>query len=129
VFLYRTADHGSQWQILPLPTNTLVEPLNSAGVHMTSPTVGWLVGTIQSPDSTVDTTSAWALYQTRDGGKTWTELAPLPAVFGTSDEPPARFDFINIKTGWAITYGGDLLYTADGAKSWTPLSVHLAPTF
>jgi photosystem II stability/assembly factor-like uncharacterized protein len=54
---------------------------------------------------------------TRDGGNTWTVLRNNPG-----NPEISKLHFINENVGWALrsrgSYGGVLMYTTDGGKSW-----------
>ena len=57
-------------------------------------------------------------YSTHDGGKSWEAAIPVRSKERISS---GDFDFINLKTGWAMTYEGILYRTGDGGKSWAKL--------
>ncbi len=92
---------------------------------------GWSIDCELSSDDTsacVDP-AARSLVQTRDGGSTWTTLAPLPPELGmlidlTGEQ---RFSFIDADHGWAVTNAGGLMTTSDGGKTWKMLTPALVP--
>lgn len=76
--------------------------------------------------SFLDENDGWAagwgtLWQTMDGGLTWTRLPPIhPLVTHTgSADQIAGLVRLNSKVAWARTRGGDRLRTTDGGKRWS----------
>ncbi|MDB4895512.1 MAG: Photosynthesis system assembly factor [Firmicutes bacterium] len=53
---------------------------------------------------------------TKDGGRTWAQVANLTAQYG-------KIDFADQQTGWLTDTSGSLQATADGGRTWTSLSV------
>jgi photosystem II stability/assembly factor-like uncharacterized protein len=110
VQVFRTTDGGATWKSSQLAVDA---PLD-AGLDFIDPQHGWLM--IATPTTNVFT-SAGQLFQTADGGVTWTALPAPPSGH------PVRF--INLSTGWTV--GGasfDQLYlTRDGGQSWQQLRV------
>jgi len=52
----------------------------------------------------------------RDGGHTWTPLAPVPGPY-----PLGRAQFLDSRTGFVVgRFGRQLWRTTDGGNSWTP---------
>jgi photosystem II stability/assembly factor-like uncharacterized protein len=130
--IYKSNDGGDTWQHMGLPeseriTKILVHPKDSNTVYACVPGKLW-------SDSTER-----GLYQTRDGGKTWSLLLKGPnASTGCGDvsmdasDPNRLFaslwDFR--RKGWTFRSGGEgpeapsgsgLFESRDGGRSWTSL--------
>jgi photosystem II stability/assembly factor-like uncharacterized protein len=115
-----SADSGLTWQD--------ISPIRSGqndilGVHFINPAQGWLVGRQAQEDQSF----SLSIYQTRDGGSTWSE-APLSAFSSaeTWELESAEFEFLDDETGW-IAFNlhsgsnfsfGRLLATGDGGQTW-----------
>jgi photosystem II stability/assembly factor-like uncharacterized protein len=125
-WLYTTADQGRTWVISSLPAgySSSLPYGNSGAFDFISSTVGWWLGW----DGT--TNNASQLYQTSDGGGTWTLLKRT----GWSG---AQLDFIDEQTGWAVvqscndadcaTTVAALVKTEDGGKTWKEIKPQIAP--
>lgn len=105
--LFRTDDGGETWAEVHLAGKML-----TAGAAFLSATEAWLPG----PG---DANLTQAVYQTADGGKTWTLL-------GRVRGPNAMLTFRDSKLGWAangIAATGNVFYqvsqTTDGGQTWT----------
>lgn len=110
--LWHTIDGGASWELQPTMTSGMIRAL-----QFLTPYTGFAVAReeVQSTGG-----SAGILLSTRDGGLTWSRLAPgaLPGI-----QSVAFFDENN---GLAIGDGtdrwpGGLYRTNDGGRSWTPL--------
>jgi photosystem II stability/assembly factor-like uncharacterized protein len=131
--IYRSADGGETWKNMGLPESErivriLVHPRDGNVVYACVPGKLWS----DSPDR--------GLYKTTDGGKSWSLVLKGPnlstgcgSVTMDPKDPDVLFaslwDFR--RKGWTFRSGGDgptapsgsgLFRTADGGKSWTPLT-------
>jgi len=117
---YRTADGGSTWVALPVPTFPVED------VFFLDATHGWA-------DSGGPTTGLGAevLYQTTDGGTSWSQVGALPTappmgyVYGVGNY---RVTFSRQSDGslmgWYV--GATQLYTTtDEGRSWRPLALNV----
>ena len=93
----RTTNGGSTWQ------DVTPDERGFRDVFFANATTGWIVG--------------FEIYQTTDGGAHWTRQwesggeTLLDAV-----------SFADAKNGWATGYGGVVLHTTNGGRTWTPQS-------
>jgi photosystem II stability/assembly factor-like uncharacterized protein len=132
-YVYHTENDGKTWQMVsanPQWVGAITKPSDafylsgSPDIQMFSATLGWMVAL----DNRV--------YKTLDGGKTWTEVAPLPDALksipaaGDTPTPPTNptFDFVDAKSGWVIDLHGGLNVTTDGGQTWTLLKPVIAPS-
>jgi photosystem II stability/assembly factor-like uncharacterized protein len=117
---YRTADGGSTWVALPVPTFPVEDAFFLDATH------GWA-------DSGGPTSGLGAevLYQTTDGGTSWSRIGALPTaqpmgyIYGVGNY---RITFSRQSdgslTGWYV--GATQLYvTTDGGRSWRPLALNV----
>lgn len=155
IYLYKTTDDGKIWTSQTLPSvpeaqnseattdgpillsdNYFILPVQFFGDTMQtgiyfSANGGqtWEFATLLPRFGTVDFTSPsdgfyWSgndFFVSEDGGQTWTQITSNLDF----DENLILFDFVNNKTGWAVTYedGQTLLYkTVDGVANWVQLS-------
>jgi hypothetical protein len=89
-FLYTSEDGGESWQSALFPGGQLL---------FIDPQVGWALGK--------------DIYQTLDGGKTWTKMSSVSWE--------GQFSFVNQQLGWAVARAGKeitLVQTKDGGHSW-----------
>lgn len=101
----KTGDGGESWTAAASLTGSyLTERLS-----FVSASEGWLLaGKIGTADGTL------AVLHTTDGGKTWGEIGPLPAI-----SSPDYFRFFDPQNGVLADSGNSLLYrTSDGGKTW-----------
>jgi photosystem II stability/assembly factor-like uncharacterized protein len=116
VRIFRTVDGGTTWQSTDL---TVEEPLY-LNFDFVGPQHGWLMVATQTGSGFV---SSGRLFQTADGGATWSELPPPPSGHAVR--------FINLSTGWNV--GGarfDQLYiTRDGGRVWQQQMVPAPPAY
>lgn len=115
-----TTTGGASWvDITPSIAGLMIH-----AVTFTSPSHGWLTGTVPGDDS-----GKMVLLTTADGGKTWSQQAlPVAMSGGTPTLPIAsHVQFLDNMTGW-IVYQlpsgnnfslGTLLRTRDGGATWT----------
>jgi photosystem II stability/assembly factor-like uncharacterized protein len=115
---YRTADGGSTWMALPVTSFPVEDVFFLDAAH------GWA-----DSDSPVTGLSSEVLYQTTDGGKSWSRVGALPPappmgyVFGVGNYRVTFSRQIDGSLmGWYV--GATQLYmTTDAGLSWRPLSV------
>lgn len=114
--LYRTADGGRHWSIVP--SSTIPNEANLKDVAFTSVTTGWLLAMTEGPSEPV-------LYRTSDGGADWSPvaLAVPPALAGpqAEAEPLSGPHFATPQIGAVLTTieGEPVVYTtADGGLHW-----------
>ena len=133
LLLARTTDGGRSWTdvtpaaarlMLATPDATQVlGPVGGDGAYLA------VTGATEESDSSVNTTTVFA---TTDGGRTWTDSAPLRAVSTVSE-----VSFANPEHGFLLLGGGDdamgedpvwLYRTADGGAHWSLAAATPAPT-
>jgi photosystem II stability/assembly factor-like uncharacterized protein len=100
-----TSDGGRSWNTGNAPPISRPVPGPAVtAVQEVSPTFAIAAG----PDR---------LLVSRDGGRTWTPLPPVPGP-----HPLGLVQFLNSSTGFVIDhFGKQLLRTTDGGQSWTPI--------
>jgi len=114
MIFFRTADGGQTWQ-----ASTPVSP--AADNYLS-----WSIADMEH----IVATDGSTIYQTDDGARTWTTIAPGRTLKGLlrNGERITAPDFVTGKTGWALLSSADnqatqLIRTTDGGQSWD--SVHL----
>lgn len=98
-FVYATADAGQTWRSNPFPGGSL---------QFITANVGWALGR--------------DIYQTQDGGRTWTQIKTV--------NWDGQFSFISDRVGWAVARSGDeiaLVQTTDGGRTWKQLKPQIVP--
>ena len=108
--ILHTDDGGKSWKPQTSGTKLYLFALN-----FVSPTEGWVVG-----DRAV-------YLHTTDGGETWT-LGKIVSTAGLSPDEallvqePVLYDveFIGRDTGWIVGEIGNIFYTSDAGRTWTP---------
>jgi photosystem II stability/assembly factor-like uncharacterized protein len=115
VQIFRTTDGGTTWGTSLV---TVDQPLEIS-FDFVDPQHGWLVVATQ-------TTSGFAsfgqLFQTGDGGATWSALPPPPSGH--------EVRFINLSTGWSVGANFDKLYvTRDGGRVWQRQNVRVPAAY
>ena len=126
LYLYTTANGGATWTLLTLPApaslpTAFTDQNNVCGAdapRFFDAQKGTLVVSCANVNSNKN--YRW-VYQTKDGGATWTS-APMPRPFG-------GFYFLTADSGWylgmltADNYSDVKVYTtADGGKTWKEIS-------
>ncbi len=128
-YLYFTHDGGHTW----MPR---LSPARLGDAYFLNKDTGWFLG-----KSDVDQTTPTQLYQTSDGGVTWTLIAadcsvPLGSHFHFADGQ-AGFAFDNYDTLqfyysmdfriWEALTHAYLFYTQDGGRTWAEIVPRLTP--
>ena len=126
LYLYQTSDGGATWTMVNLPapavlTDAFTKEGNSCGAD--TPQffdAQKAILAVQCSDVATAKTYRW-LYETKDGGATWTSN-PLPRAWG-------GIFFLNIDSGWYLgqtsadsTTGVNVYQTSDGGKNWKQIS-------
>jgi photosystem II stability/assembly factor-like uncharacterized protein len=97
-YLYSTSDQGQTWQSFPYPG-----------------------GELRLIDANVGLALGREIHQTRDGGRTWTQIS-----FVNWD---GQFSFVDDQTGWAVARSGEeiaLVSTTNGGQTWEQLDPRVA---
>lgn len=124
--LHVTSDGGGSWQERPTP-------FPNGLLSFSDPEHGWALVT----EGVAAGSQAVKLYQTSDGGTTWTAIADARPD-GKSAIPFAGLKngmtFLDQRKGWLVLdqpVGGrvSLLYTWDGGLSWNVQSVPIDPAY
>ncbi len=124
--LYRSADGGQTWVLAasatglgtPAPPSVPSNPLPLAG-YVSPFTIGHHNLAVASR------TTAWlfparaSLYETNDGGGSWTAV-PSVSANGFGSGGAGNVTFISATQGWICSYGVGLWHTDDGVH-WVPL--------
>ena len=125
-YLYFTHDGGQTWSPDPSPAKI-------GTIYFHDPHAGWFLG-----KNDADPSTSTQMYQTIDGGKTWTQIAadcPLPLG--------SVMQFVDAKTGFAFnpawtgaSYGefdkrsgtiSNLFTTTDGGQTWEQAAPQMIP--
>jgi photosystem II stability/assembly factor-like uncharacterized protein len=101
VILY-TADGGDTWDVQRYETNGGY----IGDLHFWNEMTGLTVGAVFEVAKVL---------QTNDGGTTWTE------TLIDADYELTGLSFADEQQGWAVGYGANIVYTADGGSNWTNL--------
>jgi photosystem II stability/assembly factor-like uncharacterized protein len=99
-FLYASADGGETWEAWPLPARDY---------DWLDRNTGWTI----DPEDPNNPAAARRLYQTIDGGQTWTEVNRVAWT--------AQLDFVDATTGFASARSGEetaLVQTTSGGERW-----------
>ena len=99
---YVTHDGGSTWTSMPVPNGILVAIVGS--------TTLWMVSEPCAPPSQCLT----AVRSSADGGRTWSDAAPLPADF----QADQAIDFGAAGLLLRPATGGEMPITKDGGRTW-----------
>ncbi len=112
LYLYRTTDGGTSWQLGPtltgtgttsVPVNPFPSSVLSSGEVFAAPTVSGQV----------------TLYQLPLGATSWTKITASSSSVGLLSGL-TQLEFVNSTTGWAVTSAG-LIGTTDGGVTWSVL--------
>jgi len=96
--IYSTSDQGDHWKLL--------SKLAGMGEVTFLNTVGWA----DIKRSIDDNTSI--LYQTKDGGKNWSKITPLPFTL-------KMLTFTSEQSGWGISdQNAQIIQSSDGGRTW-----------
>jgi len=114
--IFRTIDGGATWKSSDV---SLGLPLDIS-IDFVDQQRGWLVAATQTNSGFV---SAGQLFQTADGGATWSALPTPPSGHAVR--------FINLSTGWNVSGGNfDQLYvTRDGGHVWQRQNVQVPAAY
>lgn len=117
--LLQTQDGGQTWRSSKLPGDSSQLVAAHYDLQFLNPQTAILFG----PDgySAVEPLDR-PIHRTLDGGQTWEKMGSLPGS--------AQISFVDIDHGWALmtsATGSALFYTADGGRTWDPLSIHVTP--
>lgn len=103
----------------------LLKRTTDGGQHWTRQKLGWLpVGSAYTDVEATGRKTGWVIgdpgiYTTSNAGKTWKRVGkrmhPQPVYGGNWN----RAAFANAKTGWVMSGGGDVIFTANGGKTWS----------
>ncbi len=107
-YLYRSYDGASNWRISPLP---------GKNIFFLDSQTGWALSDSPLDSAAEHDSGERDLFQTLDGGQTWTEVARV-AWYGA-------MQFLDLRTGWALSkMDGEstLLRTSDGGRTWERLA-------
>ncbi len=114
--LYVTHDSGRNWQYeqLPLlPDETADQPVQLLGRPQLTRSDGTLPELVHAGGRIKET--SLEMYQTHDGGQTWTTTPLLP--LGPT-HTAGVVDLLGVRDGWAVA-GTALATTRDGGAHWT----------
>jgi photosystem II stability/assembly factor-like uncharacterized protein len=124
LFIYHTYDGGQTWNV-PVYREFPISLIDFVDIDN-----GWYVAYVETNPPNR------AFYVTHDAGKTSSEIMPVINngttydIPGDTAEAIAHFDFIDLKTGFAVFDGGDnsvILKTTDGGYTWNAWVPHLLP--
>lgn len=139
-YLFRSQDHGDSWQRispdLTTDDKTMQDQDNSGGITLDNSSAETHCTIYAVSESPKDTSVIWAgtddgnLQLTRDGGKTWTNVAPnipgLPKGIWTSWVEASPYDagaaFACFDGHWTGDMGTHVYATRDFGRTWTSLS-------
>ncbi len=114
-YLYSAA--GADWQTWTSTTLPAYDALGS--LELLNAATGWTIG---AQDGDPFSAGPRQLYQTTDGGGTWTPLKEL--------NWRGQLNFVDEQTGWAVAQSGEavaLVQTTDGGQSWQIVQPQIAP--
>ncbi len=114
--IYRSIDRGVSWQ--PAGSGLLGQRIAALVVHPRDPALVYAGTYSETYSETASEASGPGLYQSRDGGSTWTRL-DLP-LNGSSGIYCLAIDPQRPATVYAGTVAGWLLKSQDSGRSWTP---------
>jgi photosystem II stability/assembly factor-like uncharacterized protein len=111
--LFATTDGGTAWtELAPEPhvDTSLDRPYQGrfpiGAMQLLTSDVGWALSLTYGN-----------LLWTRDGGKTWSDITPSTAAFGS--HPLVSAFFLNDKQGWALARDACVFSTADAGAHWS----------
>ncbi len=112
--VWRTEDGGQTWKLLPVPTDCVLRSVCSV-----TDRIGWVAGGSTTPFTRV---GVGAILTTRDGGKTWTNLArsgrSLPQLHYVRFFSPNAGVVVGEPTS---EFPAGVITTADGGRTWQPV--------
>jgi photosystem II stability/assembly factor-like uncharacterized protein len=110
-YLYSTTD-GRDWSVSVLPVYEAFGSLDFLDEN-----TGWVSGFLESGSG-----PQRDVYQTRDGGQTWTKIRSV--------NWRGQFNFVDESLGWAVAQSDEglaLVTTTDGANRWRVAAPQIAP--
>jgi photosystem II stability/assembly factor-like uncharacterized protein len=121
VQVYRTEDGGAHWTLVstssPVPSSQapgqIGDGCDKMGIAFASTSTGW-VGTA--------CVSGYVLYESRDGGATWSEQA-LPDLSCPQGCIVSAPTFVSVADGFLDVEPGPLYATHDGGSTWTKVGL------
>lgn len=125
--LYRTADGGRTWSMNAIP-------FGGGSLRFIDPSNGWAMAGLGVGAGS----NAIAIFQTTDGGATWTQaFVNDPTAAGAREDIPLGglkgvFEARDMQTAWVggIVYSNAAFYlyrSDDGGRSWAQVSAALPP--
>ena len=108
--ILKTLDGGMNWTVLQ--TNLAVPGTDVSGLWFADRDRGWAAGAIGRQP---------AIWQSRDGGKTWSLQRIWPRAFADSSGGMLDVRFADDTRGWAVGYNGfnaNIVATNDGGRHW-----------
>jgi photosystem II stability/assembly factor-like uncharacterized protein len=114
-WLYTTTDGGATWTPHTLPGTYNAYPYYASLFTFLDAQTGWVLGDGASA-------TEYQLYQTTDGGESWTPLKKLAWL--------GELDFVDAQTGWAVARIGEaiaLVKTTNGGGKWNEIKAVSAP--
>ncbi len=118
--LVTTHNAGQSWTEIPDPAGH--NGVFSEQMTFRSAILGWLLSGSEPGAGE----QAKTLYQTTDGGKTWTKIASAPFGKQSQGLPSSGYVgpmlFSTTQTGWMMSPRMGLLRSTDGGRHWTSVS-------
>lgn len=121
-FLYFTTDLGKNWQWVAMPLAQIADGEwesvdREYQTYFHDAKTGWIfVQDRYFHKNTTKNQLMSQMFQTTDGGQTWTKVNTMIWI--------GHYSFVNPETGWAVAVSGPtqmLVKTTDGGKKWLSL--------
>lgn len=112
-YLYQSKDGGESWEKIELP-------YVGHSIIFRTEAIRWLdesngIVMVQAESVTTEADSALILYQTNDGGQTWTETSRIQL---SRDFLPVMSDFSSSTSGWISVDRRELLRSKNSLHEW-----------